>query len=324
LVDLREYGADRRAGDFLAWKWQQGTDPDGRVIGYGVEIGPEGLCFRGDLLAAAGIAQDRDQLAQLLNAEGGGWDVYFDLGRRYHDATGGAWFDQSGFIWDEMVDQLPVGYYTVDGALNVEGNAELQARWDLLAGAIADGLSAAQSAWDWNGGVSFVDGTFATFVCPGWMLEEVTRQIEIGVGDADIGWDFADVFPGGAGNWGGSFLAVPESSEHKAAAAELASWLTEPEQQVRSYMPAIGFPSTLEAIDELAADAEPNDFFNDALVNTILASRAQGVTTQPTGPDEWEIGAAFGSALWALEQGTSDADTAWEQALAGLDELIDG
>jgi cellobiose transport system substrate-binding protein len=28
------------------------------------------------------------------------------------------------------------------------------------------------------------------------------------------GWDFADVFPGGGGNWGGSYLVVPTQSEH--------------------------------------------------------------------------------------------------------------
>ncbi len=65
-----------------------------------------------------------------------------------------------------MVNQLTEGYYTKSGELNVEDNAELKDRFELLASAVAGGQSAAQAAWDWNGGKSFVDGTFATFVCP--------------------------------------------------------------------------------------------------------------------------------------------------------------
>ena len=80
-----------------------------------------------------------------------------------------------------------------------------------LAGGAAAGLSANQTQWDWGKGKAFTDGTFATFVCPGWMLGVVQGQVKAGGGDATTGWDFANVFPGGAANWGGSFLTVPET-----------------------------------------------------------------------------------------------------------------
>src|SRR5665647_889080 len=134
---------------------------------------------------SAGLPSDRAEVATLLD---GDWQNFFDVGRQYQQATGKAWFDQSGFLWNAMVNQLEEGYYTKDGELNVEGNTEMRARWDSLAAATADGLSAAQSTWDWNGGQSFVDGTFATFVCPGWMLGVVKGQIEAGGGDAPTGW----------------------------------------------------------------------------------------------------------------------------------------
>ena len=320
FVDLRDFNIEDRASDWLTWKYEQGTDAAGRVIGYGTDIGPEGLCYRGDLLAAAGIGENRDEVAAALE---GDWEHFFDVGREYHDATGAAWFDHSGFVWNAMVNQLPEGYYTADGELNVEGNTELRARWDLLAAAVADGLSAAQSAWDWNGGASFIDGTFATFVCPGWMLGVVQGNTEAGGGGPDTGWDFADVFPGGFANWGGAFLAVPETSEHQAAAAALASWLTEPEQQVAQFEAAGTFPSTIAAQEELAASATPNAFFNDAPVGALLAGRAEGVTAQFKGPDDSLIQEnVFGPALSALDQGTADGDAAWDQAIALLNELV--
>ena len=320
FVDLRDYGIEDRAGDWVDWKYQQATDPDGRVIGYGTDIGPEGICFNGPLFEAAGLPSDREGVAELLD---GGWDTFFEVGQQYVDATGKAWYDHSGFVWNAMVNQLPEGYYTADGELNVDGNAELKARFDQLAAATEGGQSAAQGAWDWNGGQSFVDGTFATFVCPGWMLGVVQGNTEAGGGDASTGWDFADVFPGGAEDWGGAFLAVPETSDKKEAAAALASWLTEPEQQIKQFEAAGTFPSTLDAQAELAANPTPNAFFNDAPVGSILAGRAEGVVAQFKGPDDSLIQEnVFGPPLQALDRGELDGEGAWAEALALLDELV--
>ena len=325
FVDLRDYGIEDRASDWVDWKYAQGTDPSGRVIGYGTDIGPEGICYRPDLFEAAGLPSDRAEVAEYLS---GDWEHFFDVGREYNAATGKAWYDHSGFVWNGIVNQMAEGYYTADGELNVEDNADLRANFDLVADAVADGLSAAQSAWDWNGGQSFVDGTFATFVCPGWMLGVIEGNSEAGAEAAGVGldtvqWDFADVFPGGAANWGGAFLAVPETSEHKEAAAALADWLTQPEQQLKQFEAAGSFPSTVAAQEELAANATPREFFNDAPVGQILASRAEGVVAQFKGPDDSVIQEnVFGPALQALDQGTADGDAAWDQAIQLLNELV--
>lgn len=320
FVDLRDFGIEDRLTDWVDWKVEQATDPDGRIIGYGTDIGPEGICFNGPALAAAGLPTDRAEVAALLE---GDWAHFFDVGRQYQQATGKAWFDHSGFVWNAMVNQMPEGYYTADGDLNVEGNTELQSNFELLGAAVGDGLSAAQTAWDWNGGKSFVDGTFATFVCPGWMLGVVQGQVEAGGGDASTGWDFADVFPGGAGNWGGAFLSIPESSEHQEEAAKLADWLTQPEQQVKQSAAAGNFPSTVEAQETLAADATPNEFFNGAPTGAILAERAQGIVAQFKGPDDSVIQEnVFGPPLQKLDRGEVTTQQAWDEALSLLNELV--
>ncbi len=320
FVDLRDFGIEDRSGDWVDWKYAQATDADGRVIGYGTDIGPEGLCYNGVLFEEAGLPSDRAEVAELID---GDWEHFFDVGRDYQEATGKAWYDHSGFVWNAMVNQLDEGYYTADGELNVEGNAELQERFELLGAATEDGLSAAQAAWDWNGGKSFVDGTFATFVCPGWMLGVVQGNTEAGGGDASTGWDFADVFPGGAANWGGAFLAVPETSENQAAAAALADWLTQPEQQVAQFEAAGTFPSTVAAQDELAANPTPNEFFNDAPVGEILAGRSVGVVAQFKGPDDSVIQEnVFGPPLQKLDRGEVSTQEAWDEAIVLLDELV--
>ncbi len=97
--------------------------------------------------------------------------------------------------------------------------------------------SATQSAhlgqWsdDWLAGLA--NGAYATMLCPGWMLGVIEGNAK------DVtGWDIANVFPNGGGNWGGSYLTVPKNGSHVAAASDLAAWLTAPEQQLKLDDPA--------------------------------------------------------------------------------------
>ncbi|NWL33944.1 ABC transporter substrate-binding protein [Paenarthrobacter nitroguajacolicus] len=323
FVDLKEHGAEDIKGNWVDWKFKQGTDPDGRVIGYGTDIGPQALCFNGKLFEAAGLPSDREKVAELFGGKDASWDTYFKLGRQYKAATGKAWYDQSGFVWNSMVNQMDEGYYTKDGKLNVEGNKEMRAKFDMLAAGTADGLSSNQTQFDWGNGKAFVDGSFATHVCPAWMLGTIKGQLESAGGGAASGWDVADVFPGGASNWGGAFLSVPKSSKHPAEAAKLAAWLTAPEQQIKQSAAANNFPSTLEAQAKIVEAAKPNELFNNAPYGAIFESRAEGVIAQFKGPDDSVIQEnVFGPALKMLDSGKGTADEAWNEAVKLLNDLV--
>lgn len=325
FTDLRDYGADDIKDRWVDWKVAQATDPNGRIIGYGTDIGPEGLCYNGKLFEAAGLPSDRDSVAELFGGKDATWDKFFEVGEQYHAATGKAFYDQSGFVWNAFVNQQPEGYYKKDGSLNVEGNNTLKNFWLQLADAQSKGLSANSAQWDWGKGQSFVDGTFATFMCPGWMLGVVKGNTEAGGGDASTGWDFADVFPGGYANWGGSFLTVPSTSAHPKEAAELAAWLTDTQQEVAAFQAAGTFPSVKAAQTDpgVTGQSDLTAFFNDAPVGEILGSRASGVTAQFKGPDDALIQEqVFGPARTALDAGTADGETTWNQAIDLLHQLV--
>ena len=55
FVDLRDYGIEDRKADWVDWKYGQATDAEGRVIGYGTDIGPSGICYNGAAFEAAGL-----------------------------------------------------------------------------------------------------------------------------------------------------------------------------------------------------------------------------------------------------------------------------
>jgi len=300
-------------GRWLDWKAAAGTDADGRLIGYGTDIGPEGICYRSDLFKKAGLPTDRAEVASLL----GTWDGYFATGEEFiKKVPQTAWYDSSTGVAQAMLNQVAYPFENSDGSVNVE-NADLQSVYEAVTSNAKKGLSTRLSQWSDDWAAAFQNNGFATMACPGWMLGVVEGDAE-GV----KGWDFADVFPGGGGNWGGSFLVVPEQSEHPAEAKEFAAWITAPEQQIKAYQAKGTFPSQVDALDDPALTEDVRAFFNNAPVGTILASRAAAVTVQPfKGPKYSDILQAFQAAITRVDDGSNDAADSWATFLSDVAQL---
>jgi cellobiose transport system substrate-binding protein len=310
FVDLRQYGADQLSDRWLDWKVAGATTPDGKIIGYGTDIGPEAICYRRDLFAKAGLPTDRVQVAKLFPD----WSSYFAVGRRFKkNVPGSAWYDSAVLTWEAMRNQLIQAYYSNQDRFLGDENPRLKETWDQVVEGSEDGLSAKLPAWSdaWN--KAFKTDAFATMACPGWML----GVIQGNAGNFGKGkWDVADVFPGGGGNWGGSYLTVPTQSPHQAEAAALAAWLTAPEQQVKVFKKIGSFPSTLDAYDDPQVKSQVNAYFNNAPVGHIFINRAKNVfLKQHKGPRDGEINQVFSAALSRVDEGKQSPDAAWRQAL---------
>ena len=299
---------------WLDWKVQAATDTDDRLIGYGTDIGPEGVCYRSDLFAAAGLPTDRESVATLLE---GDWAKYFEVGAQYSAATGKAWFDSAGGTYQGMVNQVEAAYEDPDsGEIIATENPEVEDIYNQVLDA-----SAAQSAhlgqWsdDWFAGLS--NGAYATMLCPGWMLGVISGNAE----DVTT-WDVANVFPDGGGNWGGSYLTVPANGAHVEEAQKLADWLTAPEQQVKAFVNAGTFPSQNEAFTDPALTDFTNEYFNNAPVGQIFTDRANAVTVAPfKGEFYFQINDAMQKALTRVEDGTQDKQASWDQWVSEVEAI---
>jgi cellobiose transport system substrate-binding protein len=301
-------------GRWVDWKVQQATTADGKVIGYGTDIGPEAICYRSDLFEEAGLPTDREEVAELLGGEDATWEDYFAVGRDFVKESDAAWYDSVGGTFQGMVNQLPEAFE--DAATGepkpLADNTEVKDIYDEIAASAEDGLSAGLVQWegDWDAG--FQNDAFATMICPAWM----TGPVEERAGGVE-GWDVANVFPGGGGNWGGSFLTVPASGENTEAAKELAAWLSAPEQQSRFFESAGTFPSQVEAQESEAVQSFTNPFFNDAPVGEIFAARAQSIDSAPfKGANYFAIRDEVTNALNRVDVSKSqDAGKAWDEAV---------
>lgn len=311
LADLSSPSVE---GRWIPWKTAAATDANGRLIGYGTDIGPEAVCYRADLFEAAGLPTDPAEVATLLQ---GDWAKYFSVGADFvaKSPTKAAWFDSAGATYQGMINQVTNAYEKNDGTLVAATNPDVKKAYDDVLNASAT-LSAHLGQWspDWAAGIA--SGAFATMLCPGWMLGVIS-------GDApDVtGWNIADVFPGGGGNWGGSYLTVPAQGSHIEAAKALADWLTAPAQQIAAFQTTGNFPSQVEAYTDTALTGFQNAYFNNAPVGQIFVDRSKAVNPVPPfkGANYFKVNDALQKALTRVDMDkTDDAASSWAKFLTDV------
>ncbi|WP_216208226.1 extracellular solute-binding protein [Amycolatopsis aidingensis] len=317
FVNLFDHGAAELESNFLDWKWQQALTPDGnKLVGLGTDIGAQGMCYRTDLFAAAGLPTDREAVGELWPT----WEDYLATGKRFlNGGTGAHFFDSSNGIYQNiLMQQGDHTYYDTSNNLVIDSNPAVRTAWDMTIDMVESGLSANIEPWSpqWNAG--FKNGKFATIPCPSWMLGTIEKQS--GPENADK-WDVAKV-PGDGAVRGGSFLAVPTQSEHQAEAAELVKFLTSPEGQIAAFKSKNNFPSSPQAIDDPAVQNFTNDYFNNAPVGKIFGESAKAIQPVYLGPDNNPIGDRVSNALVAVEQGKLSPDEAWKKAVEDAKRLV--
>ncbi len=309
--DLLAEAPDSVKGRWLDWKEAAATDGDGRLVGFGTDIGPQGVCYRADLFEAAGLPSDREGVAELFN---GDWEHFLDVADQYKAATGKPMIDSANSVLQGIVNQLEYTYTEPDGTVIATENPEVAAAYKLVTErAIPNSAYSGQWSDDWF--ASMANGEFATMLCPGWMLGVISGNAP------DVtGWDIADVFPNGGGNWGGSYLTVPANGKNVDAALALADWLTAPEQQIKAFNNAGTFPSQIEALASDDLLSATNEYFNDAPTGEILSARAEAVTVAPfKDANYFKFHDALQNAVNRVFDGVEDATTSWDTWVAEVE-----
>ncbi|MEV8015014.1 ABC transporter substrate-binding protein [Streptomyces sp. NPDC086554] len=317
LMDLGKVaGVDE--DDFLDWKWQQGTTDDGKTIGLGTDVGPTGICYRKDLFEKAGLPSDREEVAKLW---AGDWNKYLDVGKRYQKKApkGTSFVDGATGVMAAVHASGKEKFYDKDGELIYKDSATVKEGWDIAAQFAEAGLTSKlqqfQPSWD----QAISNGAFATITCPPWMLGYIKDKA------GDKGEDKWDVAASPKpGNWGGSFLAVPEAGKNKEEAAKLAAWLTEPKQLAKLFDERASFPSADAAYALPEVKDAKNPYFDNAPVGQIFSKAAEGVPVQPIGPKDGIISQYLAdTGMLGIDQKGTAPDKAWDKAVKTIDNALD-
>ena len=315
-ADLGEFVTKEQIPNYLEWKAEAATTEDGKILGLGTDIGPMGMCYRSDLLQQAGLPTDPAQLASQMKS----WDDYLALGRQFKAKApaGSAWTDFGGGLYNAIISDEEEIYYDADGELVWDKNPAIKEAFDTAAKAGQEGLTAKLEQFEdpaWDPG--FTSGAFATIACPSWMIGYIKGK----AGEAGAGkWNVTSLPGGAGGNWGGSYLAIPEASENKEEAAKLIKWLTDGERQATVFTNVGNFPSNQQGID-LVGDAT-DDYFQGAPIGKIFSDSAKAAPTQILGEGDGVIKTALTNALLTVEANGVSPDDAWNNAKAEIEDTL--
>ncbi|MFF3244972.1 ABC transporter substrate-binding protein [Streptomyces sp. NPDC002870] len=317
LVDLsKTEGVQKDA--FLPWKWAQATTKDGRTIALGTDIGPQGICYRKDLFAKAGLPTDREAVGKLW---AGDWNKYLDAGGQFKAKApkGTAFVDSASGVMAAITGSNENRFYDPDGKIVYKTNPAVKEAWDIAARFATQGLTGKLQqftpAWDQG----FANGTFATVSCPAWMLGYI--QDKGGAAGKDK-WDVAAAPR--PSNWGGSFLTVPEAGKNKDEAAKLAAWLTAPEQQAKLFAERGSFPSAKAAYSLPEVSGAKHDYFAGAPIGQIFSKAAEGVPVQIIGPKDLIIAQNLADiGMLQVDQKGRSSQQGWDAAVKAIDNALD-
>jgi len=320
------FGAEPNAADlkasFYDWKWAQASTIDGATtIGLGTDSGPQAICYRPDLLKKAGLPST----PQAVAAKWTTWEDFIAFGKQYEASStkqsGSNFVDSAASVFSTAVYQGTQAYADDQGKPIVATSDGVQNAWKYATEAAAANITAKlqQFTPPWN--KAFSSGSFAAIACPTWMMGYIQGQ----AGDAYKGkWDVAPVLPGGAANWGGSFLGVPDKAKNKAAGIALAEWLTNKDQQVTMWTsPKQGghWPSNQLAAADPSVASATSAYFSNAPVGTIFGAISSKLKMPPIGLYDTQIQNALTTQLTNVETKGTSPDKAFKDALAAIKQV---
>ncbi len=312
FVNFQDHGSNDNKDQWLDWKYSQATTSDGSTtIGLGTDVGGLAMCYRRDLFEKAGLPTDRDRVSALWPT----WDDFVATGEKFQQGIGSDkvhFVDSATNTYNSILMQSgDHTYFDPDGSLVIESNPAVKDAWDASVSMVDAGITAKLKSFsnEWNAG--FKNGTFATVACPAWMTGYIKEQ----AGEGNAGkWDIATV-PGGGGNWGGSFLAVPKTSAHQDMAIELADYLSSADGQLSAFKSVGNLPSNPTLYDTPELKNATNEYFNDAPVGQIFVAGASSLKPVYLGAQNQPVRDAVENALRSVENGQKSSDEGWDAAV---------
>lgn len=314
FIDLNTLGAGDIESDYVPWVYQQAVASDGASIGVPTDAGGMAMAYRADLLEEAGLPSGIDE----VTAEWSTWEDFIDFGVKYVDVTGKPFLDNvSTSVFFDTVNQVTEKYYSPDGEVVYDTNPQVKDAFDLAVTAYEAGIGADLAAFSagWTAGKG--NGDFAAMAAPSWMLSGIKTDAPDTAGD----WRVVAV-PGVAGNWGGSYLAIPARAKNPDAAWAYIKAMQSPEAQLEKFNESGTLATTVEALAAPEVQEYGDEFFGDSRIGAVMSDSITQFTPFLNGPDTGAIGTGLQNALISMEDGTVAPADAWKTALNNVDQAL--
>lgn len=312
FTDLNTLDIDDIVGEFPEWKLAEATTPDGQLLGLPIDIGPAGLFYREDVLAAAGMPTDPAEVAAATAT----YEDYFAFGEELQKAVPGAHLEvAAGGLFGKVMGQSETKFVSPDGEFLGESDAVRNA-WDLAIEAWERGLVAGieDGSPDWASAVNA--GQLPTLSGAAWYAGDIKNN----AADTAGTWRVTQM-PGGPANIGGSFLTIPAATEDKEAALEVIKALLSPANEAVMYTETGNFPARTTAFEEPGLH-DGDDFFGGQDTVSVFVEASENMPTVYNSPLDNQVAAPYYTELGNVQTG-KDPEQAWADAVAAAKEALE-
>jgi cellobiose transport system substrate-binding protein len=308
--DLNELGAKDFEKDFLPWKWRWGVTPQGKMMAYPMDTGPTALFYRTDIFRKAGIEIDPAAVAELAPD----WDTYIALGKKVKQAVpGSAITDNITSLYAYRMAQQSKKYMTRDGQY-IGDQDHVREAFDLAVRVVREGLSANAQSGSTDADAVVTNGKLVAFSAAVWWAQLGPKN----AAPKTKGLWRVTAAPGGAGNRGGSFLAITKYCKDPKAAFAFISWLESAKNQAQAFLDPVLFPSTPASYTDARLSA-PDPFFGGQRIVDVFAESAKKYPGAYFSPYDTIIDTPITSELVNVETGGKSPDQAWKDAQRQID-----
>jgi cellobiose transport system substrate-binding protein len=303
--DLNELGAKELEKDFLPWKWNWGTTPEGKMMAYPMDTGPTALFYRTDVFEKAGVDIDPAAVAELAPD----WDTYIALGKKVKQAVPGSSItDNITSIYGYRMAQQPKRYMTKDGQY-IGNQDHVRESFELAVRVVKEGLSANAQNGSTDADAVVTNGKLVVFNAAVWWAQLGPKN----AAPKTKGLWRVTAAPGGAGNRGGSFLAITKYCKNPEAAFAFISWLESAKNQAQAFLDPVLFPSTPASYTDSRLSA-PDPFFGGQKIVDVFAESAKKYPGAYFSPYDSIIDAPLSAELVNIETAGKNPDQAWADA----------
>lgn len=313
FYNLYDYGAEELKDKYLDWKWEQATNvEDDFLLGIPTDVGPMVMAYREDIFEEAGLPTEPEEVADLIDT----WDKYIEVGHQLKDAIGINIINRTTDLYLAILEQAQIQYFDEEDNFIAEDSEQNLRAWELASQATDISANLERDTTEWAAGLAA--GDIATVLLPPWMLQNIKNAAP----DTDGLWNIT-FMPEGSGNFGGSFLTLPDQGNHPEEAYDFITWIMAPEQQLEIFKNDGPFPSTPEVYDDPAIKELEDSFFNNPNLGVYYAEAAQQIVTGYKGIMHDPISELFQDGLISIEDGSASPKEAWSNVVEEAKRQLD-
>ncbi|MFQ3545799.1 extracellular solute-binding protein [Halobacillus rhizosphaerae] len=315
FYNLYDLGAKDIEDKYLDWKWNTAESKDGDFLfGIPTDIGPKAMYYNVGIFEKAGLPTDPDKVSEMISTP----EAFADAAAKVLDKTGKPMVDSMEMAYRAHMDALKVSYFDKEGNLLIDQpDNGVKEAYDYAVKMNKEGYVGEYEMWspEWANALN-KDG-FAVEMGAAWLKGYMTENAP----DAKGKWRVTTLPKDFAGNWGGSYLAIPKETKHSKEAFEFAKWVVSPENQMKSFEDSGLFPSAPEVYEMDNFKNNKDEYFGGENTAAYFAEAAKDIPQVYKGPKYATVNSEILTAMQNVQQG-GDPEKEWKDAVKRIEDLL--